>query len=169
MKHALAKMDADHSNSSTAGNGGFCAKREYSRGRSRPSPKSLTLRDTRQCGSNLGPFRASSRVQKRASGKRARSVPRSRLCSGQLPVCPSLENNLGSGQLSGESITWSEVRTLRITISLCFKPTRRDTRRRSAQLHQSPQPLDWWNRSDSTHSEHVRRSRALLQNVRRED
>ena len=86
-------MDADHSNPSTAGNGGFCAKREYSRGRSRPSPKSLTLRDTRQCGSNLGPFRASSRVQKRASGKRARSVPRSRLCSGQLPACPSSGRN----------------------------------------------------------------------------
>ena len=46
----------------------------------------------------------------------------------------------------GWSITWSEERTSGITISLCFKPTRRDTRRRSAQLHQSPQPSHWWNR-----------------------
>ncbi len=69
----------------------------------------------------------------------------------------------------GWSITWSEERTSGITISLCFKPTRRDTRRRSAQLHQSPQSSHWWNQSDSTHSEHVRRSRVPLQNVRQED
>jgi hypothetical protein len=75
--------------------------------------------------------------------------------------CPSLENNLGSGQLPGRSITWSEERTSGITISLCIKPTCRDTRRRSAQLHQSPRPRIWWNRSDNTHSEHVRRSRVL--------
>jgi len=72
-------------------------------------------------------------------------------------------------RFSGELITWLRLRKLKITVSLCFKPTRRDTRRRSAQLHQSPQFLDWWNRSDNTHSEHVRRSRVLVQNVRRED
>src|SRR5882762_5288097 len=83
--------------------------------------------------------------------------------------CSSCQNSLESSQLSGELIPWSEARTARITFPLCFKPTRRDTRRRSAQLHQFPQPLCWSNRSDSTHSEHARRSRVPFQNVQRED
>src|ERR1700722_3918336 len=36
-----------------------------------------------------------------------------------------------------------------VNVSHRFKPTRRDTRRRSAQLHQSPQPSLGWNRSDN--------------------
>src|SRR6266481_3529565 len=88
---------------------------------------------------------------------------------GLLPSGPAFENGLGSGELSGELFTWSEARTARITFRLFFKRTRRYTRRRSAQLHQSPQPLCWSNRSDGTHSEHVRRSRVPFQNVQRED
>jgi hypothetical protein len=61
---------------------------------------------------------------------------------GYNSVYPCTREQSRIGSICPESLS----RALRcehpiLTISLCFKPTRRDTRRRSAQPHPSPQPL----------------------------